>query len=414
MLYPEHGNPGLDVLHHTLRLDWKPDQKLLSGTAVARIRPVVPATEISLDFTGLTVDTVTVDGRPATGTVRNGKLTVPATLVPDQPVTLAVGYHGVPEQISRPSRRGDAKEGVGLRPAANGGAWTMQEPWGAMTWYPANELISDKALYDITVTVPPGWTAVTNDSAAPMPAYLVTLAIDHYTPVRDTGPHGLPLTYWVVPGADDKLLPVLRKSPELLTWLESLLGPYPFETAGAVVNGSVSAMETQQLVSMGRPLSWSVLEQKRYEDTLLHEYAHQWFGDAVTPTTWADLWLNEGFAQYLEYKYQQKKRGYDDATLEQVLRSYDARLRRELGPPGKPSPADFAGSNVYQCGAAMLKELNDALGDDRFWSLMRAWVAGHRYTNQDRAAFIAFVTAHTGEDHSKLINAWLDSPTTPE
>jgi aminopeptidase N len=427
-LYPEHGNAGLDVLQYDLKLDWDPAKKILTGTATLRIRPTAAASEIKLDFATLSVDKVTVDDKAATGTLAKEKLTVPAELVADRPVTLVVDYHGTPEQVAFPSHRGDAKEGNGLRPAKNGGAWTMQEPWGAMTWYPANELVSDKALYDIAVTVPEGWVAAANGtpgpvegntyrytSAVPTAAYLTTLAVDKYKKVEQAGPHGVKLTYFVVPKTDDKLLPVLKKSPQLLSWLEERLGTYPFETGGALVNGSISAMETQQMISMGRPTGkWDKEAQDYFEETLVHEYAHQWFGDTVTPSTWTDLWLNEGFAQYLQYLYEQKVHKFSDAALETFLRKRDAELRKKVGPPGKPDAAEFAESNVYICGATMLKELNDALGDTKFFALLKAWVAEHKNTSQDRAAFIAFVKQNTGKDYSKLINTWLDSPTTPK
>ncbi|WP_436526893.1 M1 family metallopeptidase [Actinoplanes sp. HUAS TT8] len=428
-LYPEHGNAGLDVLQYDLKLDWNPTKKILTGTATLRIRPTAAASEIKLDFANLSVDKVTVDDAPATGTLAKQKLTVPAQLVADQPVTLVVDYHGTPKQVAFPSHRTDAKEGLGLRPAANGGLWTMQEPWGAMTWYPANELVSDKAMYDIAITVPTGWVAAANGtpgpvegntyrytSTVPTAAYLTTLAVDKYKKVTQAGPHGVKLTYFVMPKTDDKLLPVLKKSPQLLTWLEERLGKYPFETGGALLNGSVSAMETQQMLSIGRSLvGKGTKDDLSYvEETLVHEYAHQWFGDTVTPSTWTDLWLNEGFAQYLQYLYEQKLYKFGDAELETFLRKRDAELRKSVGPPGKPKAANFAESNVYVCGAAMLKELNDALGDKKFFALMTAWVAEHKDTNQDRAAFIAFVNQNTGKDFSKLINTWLDSKTTPK
>ncbi|MFI1989459.1 M1 family metallopeptidase [Actinoplanes sp. NPDC020271] len=428
-LYPEHGNAGLDVLQYDLKLDWDPAEKVLTGTATLRIRPTAAAGEIKLDFATLTVDKVTVDDKPATGTLAEEKLTVPATLVADQPVTLVVDYHGAPKQVAFPSHRSDAKEGNGLRPATDGGAWTMQEPWGAMTWYPANELVSDKALYDIAVTVPKGWVAAAGGtpgpvegntyrytSAVPTAAYLTTLAVDKYQKVEQAGPHGIKLTYFVVPKTDAKILPSLKKSPQMLTWLESMLGPFPFETGGALLNGSISAMETQQMVSIGRSVAgkWTKEDQAYFEEVLIHEYAHQWFGDTVTPSTWTDLWLNEGFAQYIQYLWEQKVQKFSDADLERFLRQRDAELRKKVGPPGKPDAAEFAESNVYICGAAMLKELNDALGDTKFFALMKAWVAEHKNTNQDRAAFIAFVDQNTGKDFSKLINNWLDSKITPK
>ena len=104
---------------------------------------------------------------------------------------------------------------------------------------------------------------------------------------------------------------------------------------------------------------------------------------------------------------------FSDEVLENFLRDADARLRKRSGPPGKPNPAYFAESNVYICPAAMLKELNDALGDDKFFAVARAWVQEHKNTHQNRASFIAFVNAKTSKDLTKLLNTWLDSKTTP-
>jgi aminopeptidase N len=427
-LYPQRGNAGLDVLHYDLRLAWAPEDKRLEGTATLRIRPVEDRPEISLDFTGMSVDKVTVDGAAATGTVTREKLTVPSAVTKDKPLTLVVAYHGTPKPVKMPSRRGDAEEGLGLRATEDGSLWTMQEPRGALTWYPANEHPSDEALYDIAATVPPGWSAVASgtpgqvegttfhySSKDPVASYLVTLAAGKFKKTTATGPHGLPLTYWTRPKTDDDLLTVLKESPEAIAFLEQRFGPYPFPTGGVVVVDSESGMETQQMITLGggNGRKWSKEIADGNKSTLVHEYAHQWFGDAVTPTTWTDLWLNEGFAMYAQYLWEQKVFGFSDAVLERFLREQDAKLRKNIGPPGRPTAGYFAESNVYVCPAAMLKELNDQLGDKRFFALATAWVQEQRNTHQDRAAFIAFVNKHTGKDFTKLINTWLDSKTTP-
>ena len=423
-LYPQRGNPGLDVLHYDLKLDWAPASKTLIGTATLRIRPTQDAAGLSLDFTALTVDQVTVDGVPATGAVAKEKLTVPVAVTADRPVTLVVDYHGTPKTVPMPSRRGDADEGLGLHVTKDGSLWTMQEPWGALTWYPANEHPSDEALYDIEVTVPKGWSAVASGTPAgdfrysskdPVATYLVTLAVDKFKKTTATGPHGLPLTYWTRPKVDDNLLTVLKKSPAAITWLEKKFGPYPFPTAGVVTVDSVSGMETQQMITLGGKVTgkWNKEQAGDYESVLVHEYAHHWFGDSVTTRTWTDLWLNEGWTTYVEYLWQQERDGFSDADLERFLRQNDAKLRKKAGPPGKPNPAYFAESNVYLCPAAMLKELHDKLGDKAFFALARDWVQTQRNTHQDRASFIAFVNQKTGKNYSKLINTWLDSKTTP-
>lgn len=423
-LYPQHGNPGLDVLHYGLVLSWQPSSKTLTGTATLRIRPTADASQIRLDFKPYALDKVTVDGKKiVAAAVTAEKLTVPAAVVADRPVTLVVAYHGTPATTPMPSHRDDA-EPLGLTITADGGLWTMQEPFGAFTWYPANDQPSDKALYDVAVTVPAGWSAIAAGtpagvdgttfryhSADPMATYLQTLAVGRYAKVTATGPHGLPLTYWYRPGVDDAKLPSLQKSPQFLSFLESRFGPYPFPTGGIVLVDSASGMETQQMITMGGKIP--KFDSGAFEADLLHEYAHQWFGDAVTPSDWDDLWLNEGWAMYAQLLWEQQTDKFSDDDLEAYLRNADADRRKRLGPPAHPRADSFAESNVYLCPAGMLKKLHDALGDAGFFGLGRAWVQTQRGTQQDRASFTAFVNKQTGRDFTALINAWLDSPTTP-
>ncbi|WP_433607499.1 M1 family metallopeptidase [Dactylosporangium sp. CA-139114] len=420
-MYPTYGNPGVDVLHYGLDLAWQPQTKTLTGTATLRLRAAAELSEVKLDFSkAYTLDGITLNGAAATGAVTGTKLTVAAAVAKDAFATLVVKYHGTPTTVPMPSHRTDV-EPLGLTVTGGGELWTMQEPYGASTWYPVNDQPSDKALYDIAVTVPDGWSAIANGalksqdgntftytSAEPVASYLTTLAVGQYKKETASGPYGIPLTYWYRPGRDDKALPYLRKSPQYLAWLEQRFGPYPFGSAGVLMVSSAAGMETQQMITMGLPTLKSSLDAD-----LLHEYAHQWFGDAVTPTTWNDLWLNEGWASYAQHLYTNER---DKVTMQQWevwARGVDAQLRKTVGPPGKPRADSFAESNVYICPALMLHQIHKQLGDAAFFSLATDWAHKNRGTAQDRTSFIAFVNQHTGKDFTSLINTWLDSPTTP-
>jgi aminopeptidase N len=422
-VYPDYGNPAIDVLHYGLDLSW--DTKTFTGQATIALRAVTAVTAITLDFSAAyAIDGAGLDGKPVTATLKDNDLVVPAALAAAAKATLVVKYHGVPKTVPVPSHRSDL-EPLGLTVTAGGLLWTMQEPYGASTWYPANDQPSDKALYDIAITVPPGWAGVASGtpdgqsgntfrytSTDPVAAYLTTLAVGQFTKETATGPHGIPLTYWYRKGVDDKIMAVVRRSPSYLQWLESRFGPYPFPSAGVVMVPSASGMETQQMITLGSGIAGDSVD--AVDADLLHEYAHQWFGDAVTPTTWTDLWLNEGFADYAQYLYTNGKQGISQSDWERRFRPYDADLRSRLGPPGKPQPDRFAESNVYICPALMLEQIRKRVGDAAFFALARDWVQQHRGSNQDRATFIAFVNARTGQDFTALINAWLDSPTTPK
>jgi aminopeptidase N len=426
-VYPDYGNASLDVLAYGLDLAWDPDREELTGTATILLQAVRSTPAITLDFNrSYTVDGATVDGEPATASWAGSDLRVPHQLSAGARTTLVVRYHGAPETVPMPSQRGDFDEGLGLRVTPEGEVWTMQEPYGASTWYPANDMPSDEALYDIRVTVPEELSAVASGtligdtegvfhwrSTDPVAAYLTTLAVGDYTKITDESADGVPLTYWLRTGVDDDYEPVARRSPELLSWLTERFGPYPFPSGGVVFVESESAMETQQMVTFGAVRGLGSLDQDGAAETLLHEYAHQWFGDAVTPTDWTGVWLNEGWAMYCELLWVVDQ-GF--ATEEEVLesaRAIDADSRASAGPPGSFDPDRFAEANVYFGPALMLHAIHEQIGDDAFFALGRDWVQERRNTQVDRAEFTAFVNEQTGQDFTALIDTWLDSPTTP-
>jgi aminopeptidase N len=430
-VYPEYGNAALDVLAYRLVLVWNPDARELSGVATLTIRAVTAVDTVQLDFSdSYTVDDVTVDGTAVKPTWQKDDIAVPKQLAADARTTLVVQYHGRPTPVPMPSARADFDEGLGLRVTRGGEAWTMQEPYGASTWYPVNDTPSDEAVYDMTVTVPTGWSAVAHGrlvgigkspgldsfhwvATDPVASYLATLALGRYTMLEDKGGGGLPLTYWIRTDRDEDFIPAVKRTPELLEWLADRYGPYPFPSAGVVLVDSESAMETQQMVTFGVARGDGAADLEGTTETLLHEYAHQWFGDAVTPKDWNGLWLNEGWAMYTEMLWTIDEGYLTDADWVTWARAADTTSRPIAGPPGHPDPDHFAEIIVYVGGALMLRAIHKAVGDDAFFALGRDWVQQHRNTQVDRAQFTQFVNEHTGRDFTALINTWLDSPTTP-
>jgi aminopeptidase N len=425
-IYPEYGNPAVDVLRYALDLSWDPQARQLTGTATLTLRAVRELGEIALDFSAsYTVDKATVDGAAARPTRRGGDLVLAASrpLATDATATVVVGYRGRPEVVPFPGARQDV-DTIGLHAMPDGALWAMQEPYGAFTWYPCSDQPSDEALYDIAITVPAGWTGVANGvltgtteaggrrtfrwhAVEAMPTYLVTLAVDHFTRYDDTGPHGLPVSYWVRPQDQDAMLPTLRQSPRLLSWLERRLGPYPFSSAGVVVVQDRSGMETQTMITLG-PLTGP-----EAVPVLLHEYSHHWFGDSVTPRTWQDVWLNEGFATYVQGLFQLDEHTVSEAGLLAAWRRIDTEQRADAGPPGHYKPERFAARNVYVGPALMLHELRGVLGDPTFFAMLHDWAQHNRHTQQDRVGFTAWLNAYTGRDLTPIVDKWLDSPVTP-
>jgi aminopeptidase N len=422
-LFPRHGNTDLDVLHYGLKLSWDPTAKVLTGTATLRIRPTKDAPEVRLDFGSYVLESVTVDGIETTASLPpNHVLTVSTAVRKDKPITLVVSYHGMPYHTQW-VRLDSPPISLGLVVTKKNWLWTMQEPYGAYTWYPANDHPSDKALYDIEIAVPKGWTAIAGGTPVPAPAgtfryrstepvspSMQTLAVGKYRKLTVKGPRGIPLTFWYRPG-DARLLPSLRKAPSMLSFLEKAFGRYPFRTGGAVLVDSGAVVATKQMITLGGRIDRD--EPLVLETLLVHEFANQWFGVSVSPATWKELWLNEGWASYAQHLYLQNRLGVNNTFTKGFLRKYDAEYRKKFSPPGQPEADDFAESNILVCSAAMLNALHGALGDQKFFALATAWAQQHRNSVQTRASFTAFVNRQTGRDFTRLIDAWLDGAKTP-
>jgi len=301
----------------------------------------------------------------------------------------------------------------------------MQEPYGAFTWYPVNDQPADKAFYDVKVDVPGRWVGISNGRLLarstkagrtrtawrlthPAASYLVTIAIGPYRRYDDTGPHGLPITYWVRPG-DRRLLPVVRQAPEAIGWLEDRLGPLPSDRMGFVIVPDASGMETQDMITLGR-------ESIQHDggQVVAHELAHQWYGDAVTPSDWRDVWMNEGMATYLAEVNWSADHGA--GSRQEILRGFADRaswIRDMWGPPTAYHPESFGEGDVYFIPALMWDTLRQRLGDDEFWSLATRWLQTHRFTSQDHDTLAAWWSKQSGEDLTPVFRAWLEGPREP-
>jgi aminopeptidase N len=426
--YPAPGGPGVAVLHYDLRLRWPPNARELRGTAVLQVRVTENSASLPLSLArGLAISSIKVDG-VGTGFTRDRfHLAINGPYVAEGRHTITIDYAGEPKPVSAPSMRSDVVT-LGWHTMANGRVWAMQEPFGAYTWYPVNDTPSDKATYRFTVNVPDKWVGVANGSllkrettggrtvttfaeAHPMAPYLSTIAIGPLRRIFQKAPDGTHLNYWI-PKGHPEYAAALRKTPEAFEWLEKKLGDYPFDRFGVVVVPNDSAMETQELITLGAGVFDYGNQYVR--EVIAHEMAHAWFGDSTTPADWSDLWMNEGFASYYDAKYSVAQGWSDWADHTDYWANADQPLRDSYGPPGDYYKDAFASSNVYFCTARMLNRMATKLGQVRFNSTMRAWVQQHRDTNVTRADFETWLEVRTDMEWTAFLSKWLTSPTAPK
>jgi aminopeptidase N len=421
--YPEVGDPGVDVLHYDLDLSWDRESLVLDGDAGLTLRATAAADELRLDLgEPLEVSDVRLDDAEVDWVHEGKDLVVRAPVQEDRQYVLEVAYAGVPEPVPAPTRRRDI-DGLGWTVSEHGEVWTLQEPYGAYTWYPVHDHPSDKALYDVEISVPAPWVGVSGgelvsreevdgrtvtrfEMADPVASYLVTIAIGDYVHETDETASGVPLHYWVPRRSRDRLERV-RASRDALEWAEEKLGAYPFDTAGTLVVDSESGMETQTLITLGDT------DYALGDEVLVHEMVHQWWGDQVTPEDWTDLWMNEGMAMYLQGVFRSEYGIESIDEVAQTWREEDQELRDASGPPGAYDPDRFGDRNVYYGSALMWHALRRQVGEEDFWRVVREWPAANAGGNASREEWLAWTEEQTGEDLDPLVDAWLLGETTP-
>lgn len=434
--YPLYGNGGYDVDHYLLALAYDPATDQLSGLATIVARATANLCRFNLDLQGMTVRSVVVDGASAAWNRSDDhELTVTPRqrLKKDRTFVTIVRYDGIPQTQFDPRASGWIH--------TDDGAAVMGEPEGAANWFPVNDHPTDKAAFTFMVTVPTGLTVIGNGKLVsriplpgnrttwiwharePMAPYLATVSLGQFNLRSYRTPGGLqmydavdPDLYSLAVNEQDASSPTygqivdgsLARQGEILDFLSRQFGPYPFSSAGAIVDDSPDlffALETQT-----RPnYSHKYFNNSINGDLIVvHENAHQWFGNSVSLSEWKDIWLNEGFATYAEWLWFENQ-GLN--TVQALFNDYYA-LYPEGDPfwnvvVGDPGPADLFHRAVYRRGAMTLHMLRQQVGDVAFFRILRTWAAQKAGGNGTTAEFIALAEGLSGHQLEELFQTWL-------
>ncbi|HEU5225412.1 MAG TPA: M1 family metallopeptidase, partial [Actinomycetota bacterium] len=423
--YPRFGNGGYDVQHYDLAIRYGPRTNHLRGAATITALTTQNLSCFSLDLVGLTVDAITVNGDRATWSRTHHELmiTPAAPLASGADLSVLVTYDGFPKGFVTPSL--GAVSGF-IRTAD--GVIVAGEPEAATAWFPVNDHPSDRASYTFRITVPNGYDVVANgvpesmqrqggwtthvwQAHDPMASYLATFDVGEWTMRFRTTSSGLPVIDAIDPDVLPRVRASVRREPEILDFLESRFGPYPFESVGGIFpdTGRLGfALETQT-----RPVYARVFF-PHGESVIVHELAHQWFGDLVAVDRWQHIWLNEGFATYAEWLWSgHEGHGTPRRTFEAIWKAIggdSSFWRVVIGDPGVDNLFDRA---VYIRGAMTLQALRNRIGDDAFWTTLHLWTEQHAFATGTTDGFITLAEQVSGQDLSDLFDVWLFTPGRP-
>jgi hypothetical protein len=451
-LFPWLGNGGYDATHYDVALGYTPEAQFLNGRTTVTATATQDLSQFSLDFQGFHISSLTVNGAPATferirpdgydtidledyGEVSKLVITPASGIRSGSTFVVVVTYSGIPETVIDPD---ESIEGF---IKTDTGAVVVNEPMGAMGWFPNNNTPIDKATFDLHAAVPAGKEVLGNGELVskttldglttfnwrethPMATYLSTATIGDYEIHESATADGIPLydgidlavntnpdtgaTIAAITDAQKtSVINSLVKQGPTVDYLSSIFGPYPFGSAGAIIAnaGYIGyALEVQS-----KPIYTG-----KSAGALTHELIHQWFGDSVSVKYWRDLWLAEGFATWGTWYYNNQQGSSTTTTAQQFASSYaqsettsSGALRAIWMPAVAQTAPDIFGTAVYNRGALLIEALRQIVGDDVFWDILHDWQSEYRYSSRTSQDFEDLAERDSGLDLSAFFQDWL-------
>jgi aminopeptidase N len=427
--YPEVGNTGYDVVHYDLDLRLEIEGRdNLDGLASIEIITNAMLDQLSFDLVTLRVNNVSIDGVDVEHRQTDNKLRITpnSTLDANTSHVVEVAYGGAPDLLASQTRIGP----IGWFDIDSSTSVAIGEPTGARAWFPVNDHPSDKATYSFTLDVPDPLVGVANGELIetdivdgrrrtrwnmpfPMASYLATVSVGDYALISSDAAAETGVE--VEDAVPQRLAEIFDgdfdQTDEMIDVFSELFGPYPFDEYGALIVDTEFgfALETQ-----GRSLfsSASVDGDGSIERIVAHELAHQWFGNHVSPATWQDIWLNEGFASYAEELWMEFGRNASTDSLEPRLIE---RASGALAPaPRDPGPAGLFDQSVYRRGAITLYALRLQVGDAVFFDILQTWITRFGGGVASTEDFISLSEEVSGDELDNFFNAWLSDGALPK
>jgi aminopeptidase N len=410
----------IDVLHYDLSFDLYPDNSFLKGDAVI--------TCLLLDKSSSEIDFNFYDNLKITGLTVNGL----KTEYSNTDNLLHIKYGGSADTLKVEVIYEGTPKHVGLSGFVFGEinktnvVYNLSEPDFASSWFPCRDVPTDKALLDIRITNDTPMVSVSNGilkdiqvnggrktyhwkTLYPIATYLVCLYSADYVTFSDIyisqdRQDTLPIQYYVFANQLEKGRIDFEDHPKFIDFFARTFGEYPFikEKYGvAEFLWQLGAMEHQTITGIG---SNFITGKKYFNDVYIHELAHHWWGDAVSPSDWKDIWLNEGFATYSEALYAEHIGG-KKALQSVMLSKYKDDFKGTLYAPKD----NLFGSIVYDKGCWVLHMLRKETGDSLFFQILRTYFATYKYKNASTDDFKKICELVTGKDFNKFFDQWVYS-----
>ncbi|MCM3871937.1 MAG: M1 family metallopeptidase [Pyrinomonadaceae bacterium] len=388
---------------------------------------------IDLDFGEMTIKTVSLNTSPVVFERAAGKinLRLPRAFPKDTRVLVSVEYHGKPKDglILTADRDG--------RPSAVGDNW----PDRVHHWIPTLDHPSAKATVSFKVTAPernvvvangcleqvrtlsPGTRTWTYTESVPIPPYCMIIAAGQFAKIEPSKPASTSLSYYVPQSNREFAMQGFAPADPSLKFFSETIAPYPYQKLALIVGSTrFGGMENSSAIVFSstlfdtkpgtQPIS-TVFNLRRGLVTLVaHEIAHQWFGDSVTESTWADLWLSEGFATYFSALFVERHEGqqafqdYMRQAAEEYFR-YAEKTRTPIFDNETEDLFKLLNANNYQKGAWVLHMLRSSIGDKAFFEGVKIYYAKHKNSTATTEDLRAALEESSRRDLRAFFQSWI-------
>jgi dipeptidyl-peptidase 4 len=420
-----------DLLRYDLDVRVDPEKKFISGRNTIEFKMLEDATRIQLDLTEtLAVDKIVLGSTPLKYERDSGAVFVdfPETLKRGRTYAIDFYYSGSPKETGRFG-------GIAFRKDPAGRPWvnTACQGIGASVWWPnKDQLLDEVEGMRISVSIPNDLVDVSNGTFVgksdlgdgytrwdwlvqyPINNYSVSLNIGKYVHFTDTA-NGMTLDFYCLPESLEKAKRQFAQAKPMIECFEKYFGEYPFKKDGyKLIEAPYSGMEHQSAVTYGNHFVNGYLERDwtgvgvsmKFDFIIIHESAHEWFGNSVTDADLADMWIHEAWGTYMEDVYVEHMFGDDDAL--KYINGYKSKVRNRepIVPPrgiNRTPPQD-----MYFKGALFIHTLRSIVGDDaRWWRLVRDFYQRFKYRNISTDDVVGFFNQQSGRDLTPIFDQYL-------
>jgi hypothetical protein len=425
-----------DVLFYNLAVTIDPETKSIQGTNGLRFKVIQDFTELQVDlFANMKIEKILFHNDNLAFTRKYDAVFIrfPETVKKGAQEEIQIFFSGIPQLPDYSTFSG----GFFWLQDKNGKPWieVVSQGAGASLWWPCKDHLSDKPdSMHITVTIPSGLTAIANGQFIsktelpnkrtsfqwavhyPINTYNAVLYIGDYTHISDVyNENGIkfPLNYYCLSYNGEVAKKIIEYVKPMLALYQKDFGPYPFPLDGYALVESPYGMEHQSAVSIGsytKPVDQKVFDFIGTQRDLWHESAHEWWGNSVTCSDYADFWIHETFASYAEVLC--KRNFYGEEAGDKYL--LDQHIDNKEPIIGFYGVNDFHMGDMYTKGTRMIATLRCVMNNDSlFFNMLRGMQKQFAYQSVSTKDVIQFINGITGTDYGYLFDQYLKYPKIP-